>query len=238
MAKRMGLRPTDKCPRCQEQETAEHVWRCQHSGANTLWADSMQQLQQVLGRFHTPQSTINAIIEGLDGWRVGRDTVFNSRTTAGKAGAAQSEAGWRHMFEGRPHKIWKEIQTTHYVNAGIRQSSRRWVTALITKMLEIAWDLWEHRNSILHDKEEGFAAQEAKAQIASLWQNPRIQHITSIRHLVKGNVEEIQGKSLDQQQQWISRVEEAIKRDQRQADSTQYRQERDRMRQYLEQFKR
>jgi hypothetical protein len=193
----------------------------------------MQQLQQVLGRFHTPQPTINAIIEGLDGWRVGRDTVFNSRTTAGKAGVEQSVAGWRHMFEGRPHKIWKEIQTRHYATAGIRYSSPRWVTALITKMLEIAWDLWEHRNSILHDNEEGFVAQEAKAQILDLWQNPRIQYITSIRHLVKGSVEEIQGKSLDQQQQWILRVEEALKKDRRQADSTQYRQER----QYLEQFK-
>jgi hypothetical protein len=30
--------------------------------------------------------------------------------------------------------------------------------ALVRKLHDIAWDLWEHRNGILHDKETGFAA--------------------------------------------------------------------------------
>jgi hypothetical protein len=238
MAQRMGLRPNDECPRCSEPESAEHVWRCQHPGTNALWEDSMQQLRQVLGRVQTPQSTINAIIEGLDGWRVGKDTVFNTRTTAGKAGVAQSELGWRHMLEGRPHKMWREIQAKHCEELGIRQSSRRWVSALITKMLEIAWDLWEHRNGILHDKEKGYAAQMVRQQILILWNHSRIQHITSIRQLVKGNVEDILCSGYNQQQQWILRVEAAINKDKRLRGASQYSREREGMRRYLEQFKR
>jgi hypothetical protein len=142
------------------------------------------------------------------------------------------------MFEGRPHKKWREIQAKHCAESGIRQSSRRWVSALITKMLEIAWDLWEHRNGILHDKEKGYAAQMAKQQILVLWNHPRIQHITSIRQLVKGNVEDILGSGYNQQQQWILRVEAAINKDKRHRGSLQYSIEREGMRRYLEQFKR
>jgi hypothetical protein len=91
----------------------------------------MTQLAAVMGRFHTPQPTIKAIIDGLTGWRVGQDTVFNTRTTAGKAGIAQTELGWRQLFEGRPHKQWQEGQKQHCGRAGIKQSSRRWISALI-----------------------------------------------------------------------------------------------------------
>jgi hypothetical protein len=33
------------------------------------------------------------------------------------------------------------------------KSGRRWATALIQKMWDTAWDLWEHRNEALHQKE-------------------------------------------------------------------------------------
>jgi hypothetical protein len=95
MAQRMGLRLTDKCPRCKEPETAEHVWRCQHPDTTALWEDSMKQLETVLGRVHTLQSIITAIIDGLTGWRVVCNAVFNTRTMAGKIGISQTELGWR-----------------------------------------------------------------------------------------------------------------------------------------------
>jgi hypothetical protein len=116
MVQRMGLRPPDTCPRCNESETAEHVWRCQHPGANQLWEESIQGLRQVLGRVQTPPAIISAIVDRLQGWRNGQDAVFNTRTAAGQAGDSQNELGWRHLFEGRPHKAWRRIQELHCKN--------------------------------------------------------------------------------------------------------------------------
>jgi hypothetical protein len=113
MALRIGLRNTDQCPRCKETETTEHVWRCKHPEACQLWEDNMVSLRAHLGGMQTPSATINEIIEGLQGWRIGVDHMFNCNTTAGQAGLLQNRMGWKHMFEGRPHKIWRQIHTTH-----------------------------------------------------------------------------------------------------------------------------
>jgi hypothetical protein len=40
----------------------------------------------------------------------------------------------------------------------MRGSGYRWLSALICKLWQVAWDMWEHRNGIFHDKERGQAA--------------------------------------------------------------------------------
>jgi hypothetical protein len=45
---------------------------------------------------------------------------------------------------------------------------------MVCKLHDIAWDLWEHQNGILHDKETGFAAQEADAKVRQLLWKPEI----------------------------------------------------------------
>jgi hypothetical protein len=44
MAKRMGLRPTDECPRCREPETAARVWTRQAEETTELWNNRMGDL--------------------------------------------------------------------------------------------------------------------------------------------------------------------------------------------------
>jgi hypothetical protein len=237
MAQRIGLRSTDTCPRCQEPETAEHVWKCQHPDANQLWEESLQQLQRTLGRHHTPLTTIATIVQGLQGWRNGNDVVFNVRTTSGQAGIQQQELGWRQFFEGRPHKVWRQIQAQHCEQAGIRQSGKQWVSALITKLLEIAWDLWEHRNGILHDKSLGYEAQVTEEKITEIWQHPRLHCINSIKQLVRCSAEELRGRSLQQKQQWVVRIEAALQRDKRTTNVTKYQKECEGMRLYLARVK-
>jgi hypothetical protein len=131
MAKRTGLRPTDECPRCGEVESTEHVWLCKHPEAVQLWENSMEELRVHLRTTQTPNTTINVIIEGLQGWRRGENTQFNTHTDAGNAGAAQSEAGWKHFFEGRPHKIWQVHRQLYLFSGGKGPSSKRWVTSII-----------------------------------------------------------------------------------------------------------
>jgi hypothetical protein len=41
-------------------------------------------------------------------------------------------------------------QQAYYTLIKSRRIGKRWVVALIKKMWDIAWDLWEHRNGILY----------------------------------------------------------------------------------------
>ena len=67
---------------------------------------------------------------------------------------AQDELGWTAAFEGRWSSQWIVIQDRHFANNNLRQTGRRWLTALIKKLWEVAWDLWEHRNGIHQDNLE------------------------------------------------------------------------------------
>jgi hypothetical protein len=66
----------------------------------------------------------------------------------------QHTSGWKNFFEGRPNILWSKLQSCYYTVAlKSRQSGKRWMTELIKKLWGVAWDLWEHRNGILHKKE-------------------------------------------------------------------------------------
>jgi hypothetical protein len=191
----------------------------------------------VLGQLLTPRSVTNTIIEGLNGWREGIDTKFNARTSVGMLGTLQTEMGWKHFFEGRLHHRWREHMTTHYKNTGERKSGKRWISALIRKLWEIAWDLWEHRNGVLHDRINGYANQTLTEKINNLWKHPLLKTIPSIKYLLKDGEDAIQGRTQHQKQQWVARVEVAVQQYSSMRDSTAYHQEREGMRRYLNQFR-
>jgi hypothetical protein len=237
MAKRVGLRDTDKCPRCQQEETAEHVWTCQHVEVTHIWEERMEELKRILGQMLTPTPIISAVVDGLTGWRNGVDVQYNSRTTAGHLGIEQTTLGWKHFFEGRLHYQWRRQMEEYYTTIRERKTGKRWVSALIRKLWEIAWDLWEHRNGILHDKTQGYANLSLTARINELWRHPLLKAIPSIKHLVKEGEESIQRQTHQQKQQWVIRVEAAIRRYETMRESTVYHQEREGMRQYLNQFR-
>jgi hypothetical protein len=218
MAKRIGLRPMNECPRCGEVQSGEHVWLCKQPDADQLWENSMEDLRLCLRTIQTPILTINAIIDGLQGWRRGENTQFNTHTDAGKAGAAQNEVGWKHFFEGHPHKIWQTQHQIYLSSTGKGLSSKRWVMSIIQKLWEIAWDMWEHRNGFLHDRCEGYDAQAANAKIRHLREDPLLRQIPSIKYLVKRESQDICSQTTAQKQQWIIRIKAALWRRQSKAE--------------------
>ena len=48
---------------------------------------------------------------------------------------------------------------------GIRKSGDCWVVALIHKLWDIAWDLWDHCNTVLHDSDTSLIKQQREQEI-------------------------------------------------------------------------
>jgi hypothetical protein len=120
LCQKIGLRDSDKCPRCNNVETTEHVWQCQDESANQIWATQMRKLQIFLGQLQTNPSIITAILKGLDGWRNGIDQKFSSRFQAEAIAILQEEMGWKHFFEGRHHTQWRVLQSKYYKDINCR----------------------------------------------------------------------------------------------------------------------
>jgi hypothetical protein len=96
----------------------------------------------------------DAICSYLQAWRLG-DTLPPVQDFAAIFGLraaieAQSSLGWQALLEGCVASDWAAIQQKYYEWIGSRRSGRRWVSMLIRKLWEVAWDLWEHRNGIVH----------------------------------------------------------------------------------------
>jgi hypothetical protein len=65
----------------------------------------------------------------------------------------QKSMGWNLMLEGWLAAKWELEQQAYYTLIKSRQSWNRWLIAIIKKLWQVAWDLWDHRNKVLHEKE-------------------------------------------------------------------------------------
>jgi hypothetical protein len=96
-----------------------------------------------------------AIIAYLEGWRnAQQESVRISQEWIGQAFSDQSTLGWRNFLEGFLHTSWQATQKIYFARIGSARSPKRWTTALIQKLWDVAWDMWEHRNDILHNQEQ------------------------------------------------------------------------------------
>jgi hypothetical protein len=62
----------------------------------------------------------------------------------------QDTIGAQQFFEGWLHCEWEVVQAKYYTDIHSRRSGKRWTIALITKLWDITWDLWEYRNAVYH----------------------------------------------------------------------------------------
>jgi hypothetical protein len=93
-----------------------------------------------------------AIIQRLHQWR--NPTLRDIEWTDDGVQAAilhQDRFGWYNLLMGRISVKWKEVQQRYYVLLGRRNTGRRWLISLIETIWAISWDMWDHRNGILHN---------------------------------------------------------------------------------------
>jgi hypothetical protein len=65
---------------------------------------------------------------------------------------SQDDIGWDNFFEGCTSQAWEEHQQAYKDWCRTKKSSRRWAIALIQKLWDMVWDLWEHCIGIVHSK--------------------------------------------------------------------------------------
>jgi hypothetical protein len=72
--------------------------------------------------------------------------------------------------------------------------------------MEVAWDLWEHRNRITHGNNGALVSIDINNKIRELWGDPVITKISTIRKLLKQTLDSLLGSSLETRQNWVIRV--------------------------------
>jgi hypothetical protein len=201
-----------KCPRCPTSvETTTHVWQCQHIGANAIWETAIDELRIWLASQRTNMAVTDTICSRLLAWRLGNNFPPLESHLLGlpQALAAQDGIGWGAAFEGRWALKWIEIQDRHFANNSIRKTGLRWLTALIKKLWQIAWDLWEHRNKIHQENLEAEEKEKNRVTIRNEYGMGTIGLEGYDRCLFNKPLVDRLEAPLFQQNAWIRRVQAA-----------------------------
>jgi hypothetical protein len=147
------MRQSDSCPHCGRPEDSAHVWQCKSPTIIPVWENSLNNLRQSLRKLDTDPDISTAIIKYLQAWRSDHSLQSLTTETLYHILELQEDIGARQFFEGWIHAEWEHKQKAYYTSINSRHSSKRWTIALITKLWEIAWDLWEFWNTVYHQQQ-------------------------------------------------------------------------------------
>jgi hypothetical protein len=169
----------------------------------------MKNLKEWLLSNNTPPEMARMIVEGLSSWRHGNSTATTHIPWLQTIIDRQSKFGWNNFFEGLILKDWRTEMTRNLSKLKLAKSSRRWAVALIRKMWQVAWDLWEHRNGYLHDNENNLISIQVNEGIKNEFALGQWELDPQSRQLFSGGVNAVLHKPLDIRQQWLRRIQVA-----------------------------
>jgi len=107
----------------------------------------------MLTKLETDPTIKFLIVTYLKGWRTGEDITYVAPRKFQEIIQEQQRLGWRRFFEGWLVTKWRFHQQRYYDLIKSQRTGKRWTSAIIQKLWGTAWDLWEHRNGVLHENE-------------------------------------------------------------------------------------
>ena len=202
---------SDKCPRCgAENESTTHVWQCQDPRAIAQWDKSLEALKSWMRKSDTDVQIRCAIVAGLRAWRDRRQPRLPRNAEMRQVVAAQVRIGWENALRGRLSLQWRECQRRYYERTKSKRSADGWIVVLISKLWDLGWSLWDHRNKILHESEESDTLKgmnevdgKIRQQFQSQWQDLPARH----QEIFHKGLENVLKESPDQRRAWLLSAE-------------------------------
>jgi hypothetical protein len=151
------------------------------------------------------------LINGMKAWSVGtvRRTFYQTPTHIKEALLHQDAIGWTNLLEGCMDAGWTEAQALYYKTIGSRRSGLRWTVAVIKKLWDVAWDLWEQRNGFLHDTEYHailYNTASLDSEIRFHFQQGASNLPQRTQYLFEGSLSELLTTSVRHRQKWLKSV--------------------------------
>jgi hypothetical protein len=142
------------------------VLLCKGSGADEVFEEGLADLKSWMITRKTERQIRDILIKGLDSWYKGQslDTAGMAPRHA-QAVLKQQLLGWKALLEGMPVKEWATLQQERYDHTKSLRTGKRWVSALVKKLAETAWNMWEHRNQINNQRDTATISLEINQQI-------------------------------------------------------------------------
>jgi len=208
MMQRRGEQETAKCPRCDcEMEDSEHVLKCCGTGATEKWQEQVRLLRLWLVKTGTDRQIREAILKGVQAFRSGDSyTAPNSRAEVQAVVERQNRLGWRNLLEGFPVIGWVEAQQLAFERVRSKRTGKRWVAALVKKLADTSWNMWQHRNDVNNQSATSLASIEINNRITAEYQLGFFHLPKHIKLQTRRSLEELLQAPLGTRKNWLHNV--------------------------------
>ncbi len=126
----------------------------------------------------------------------------------------QNDIGWQTFIEGWTAMEWESAQQDYYNFIMSRRTGKHWMTALSRKLWLVAWDLWEHRNGILHAQTNTISDKKLQAvnrKVTVLFSKyQQILTATIEKYLFSVPLQQLLMKDFHYKEEWINILESVL----------------------------
>ena len=229
----------DKCPRCGEaDENNVKVVQCLDPGAAKTRSKALQSVSDCLEDNKTNPLISRHIMSSLKAWFQGQPLPEPRGSRSLRlALQGQNAIGVWNLLLGRVHKELEVQQDKHYKSQKLRRSGKRWTVELIKKLQMVSWDMWDHRNGILHGNPDKHHRKDelsaTNADIEKEWTRGAEGLLAQDQFLFRSK-EAVEQRTLEKKWEWLTSVKVARQAAEAAAQAKDsYEPERRRMREFL-----
>ena len=200
---------SSKCPRCGQEEDFEHTIKCKHPGAIQQWEIGIRDVKAILDK-NVGSKLSHLTITYLNQWHDENPDLHLPPETSPfyNLMQAQFKLGWDSFLCGRLSTKWDN----HTLSRDSYGNKKRWIAAIIKKLSLTIWNMWDHRNSILHDPQGPTLVtlhNELNAQIRLEYWQGWDGLDTEARSFFKRDVDNLCQKALSTKKMWLQSVPSA-----------------------------
>ena len=221
MEKIRGNQDHAECPRCGQLEDAPHIARCRGDGTDAVFDVAVQALELKMIESFTAPAILSALGTRIRQWRkhsrgqapdqATRLPRYHSHDEWGIQAAvtAQDKIGWYNLLLGRMSHKWSDAQQKYLESLGKRTTGRRWTIAIISKLWDITWDMWQHRNHIKHNTlhpQKQLVMNSIALRIDDLYEQGPARLLPRDKSLFQKPPETLKQGTFIEQEQWITSV--------------------------------
>jgi len=206
------------CPLCQvNSENAMHVVKCKDHRAIQKYEKLLQQLHAWLDAQMTHPDIIITIITTLSATNISSFTT-NLPPLSDKhchtAAQHQDLIGQENMFKGHIAESWKDAQFHHLKFRGEEHCTSKsvtWAKNLVLRLYNFSFEMWDHRNQIVHTKIEDqlnkIQSETLKRQIQEVYLNEASELKENDKILLEEGLQKTLEKTVREKRAWLASVD-------------------------------
>ena len=209
---------SDRCPSCQTcAETCPHIARCPEAGRAAAFVQSTNELELWLGTNNTHPDLQSMLLR----YTRGRGSVTCLECAIGldlppllhDLARSQDVIGWDLYMMGMVSKQLANIQSVYLLQSQSTRTVTKWMSGLITQLLQVTHCQWIYRCVLVHDRSTGTLISAHKEDMLK-----EIEHQLFLgdeglaeedKFLLECNFDELVTTNGEQQEYWLLAIQAA-----------------------------